>query len=310
MFPFASKKQPGTMTGIVARSDGVAIACIRHQGKTGASLQSCTFESLPDDDNDLQGQILKGRGLDRQQCSTLLDIGDYQLLVVDAPEVPPQELRAAVRWQIQDLIDFHIDDAVLDVFDAPPGGPAGTRKQMYVVVARAATVKKRIEQLEQSGVNLEVIDIPELAMRNIAARLPEDQTGLATLYFSPHQCLITLTHQATLYLTRSIDFGYRDLQENAANPHALSSRLALEIQRSMDYYEQHFRQAPIRTIAILPLPVTLYGLEDALQQTLGLATRVVTMRDIIGCDQEPDQVSAASCLLAVGSALRTESRAL
>jgi len=98
---------------------------------------------------------------------------------------------------------------------------------MYVVVARAATVKKRIEQLEQSGVNLEVIDIPELAMRNIAARLPEDKTGLVTLYFSTHQCLITLTHQATLYLTRTIDFGFRDLQENAANPHALSNRLEL-----------------------------------------------------------------------------------
>jgi len=127
MFPLPSKKQPGTMTGIVAGTDGVAIASILHQGKTGVRLQSCTIESLPDDGSDLQGQLLKGRGLDRQQCSTLLDIGDYQLLLVDAPEVPPQELRAAVRWQIQDLIDFHIDDAVLDVFDAPPGGPAGTR---------------------------------------------------------------------------------------------------------------------------------------------------------------------------------------
>ena len=310
MFPFFSRKPPGAMTGIVSTDNGVAIASVRQQGKAGASLQSCSFESLPPGDKALQAKLLKGRSLDRQPCSTLLDIGDYQLLVVDAPEVPPQELRAAVRWQIQELIDFHIDDAVLDVFDAPPGGPAGTRKQMYVVVARAATVKQRIDQLEQAGINLEVIDIPELAMRNIAARLPEDASGLATLYFSPHQCLITLTHQATLYLTRTIDFGYLDLQENASNPHALSSRLALEIQRSIDYYEQHFRQAPIRTIAILPLPVTLYGLEDALQQTLGLTTRSVTMRDVIGAEQELDQASAASCLLAVGSALRTESRAL
>jgi MSHA biogenesis protein MshI len=310
MFTLFSKKQPGTMTGIVSGTNGVAIASVRHQGKAGASLQSCAFEPLAAGDNELQGQILKGRGLDSQHCSTLLDIGDYQLLVVVAPEVPSQELRAAVRWQIRDLIDFHIDDAVLDVFDAPPGGPAGTRKQMYVVVARATTVRRRIDQLEQAGVNLEVIDIPELAMRNIAARLPEDETGLATLYFSPHQCLITLTRQSTLYLTRTIDFGFLDLQENASNPHALSNRLALEIQRSMDYYEQHFHQAPIRMIALLPMPVTLYGLDDALQQTLGLSTRIVTLADVIDCEQEPGQADAASCLLAVGSALRTEARAL
>ena len=138
MFTLFRKKQPDTVTGIFSGNNGIAIASIRHQGKTDTSLQSCSFEILPAGDDGLQAQILEGRGLDRQQCSTLLDIGDYQLLVVDAPEVPPQELRAAVRWQIQDLIDFHIDDAVLDVFDAPPGGPAGTRKQMYVVIARAA----------------------------------------------------------------------------------------------------------------------------------------------------------------------------
>jgi len=298
------------MTGIVSGAGGVAIASVRHGGRNDASLQLCEFKPVPDAGNEPQVQVLKGRGLDRQSCSTLLDIGDYQLLVVDAPEVPPQELRAAVRWQIQDLIDFHIDDAVLDVFDAPPGGPAGTRKQMYVVVARAATVKQRIDRLEHAGVNLEIIDIPELAMRNIAARLPEDSSGLVTLYFSPQQCLITLTYQATLYVTRTIDFGYHDLQENASNPHVLSNRLALEIQRTMDYYEQHFRQAPVRAIAILPLPVILYGLDDALQQTLGLTTRTVTLGDVIDCEQEPDQEHAASCLLAVGSALRTESRAL
>jgi len=310
MFAFPRKKQPVTMTGIVSVDDGIAIASIRHQGTAGASMESCSFEALPPGNDELQAQFLKECGLDRQRCSSLLDIGEYQLLVVDAPEVPPAELRAAVRWQIQDLIDFHIDDAVLDVFDAPPGGPAGTRKQMYVVVARAATVKQRIDRLEQAGLDLEVIDIPELAMRNIAARLPEDEAGLATLYISAHQCLITLTHQAILYLTRSIDFGYRDLQENASNPHTLSDRLALEIQRSMDYYEQHFHQAPIRTIAMLPMPVTLYGLEDALQQTLGLPTRIVSLGDVISGGQEPDQASAASCLLAVGSALRMETRAL
>ncbi|MEZ5542585.1 MAG: pilus assembly protein PilM [Pseudomonadota bacterium] len=310
MFAFARSKQPGTTTGIVATDTGIAIASIRHQGRAGPSLQTCSFQPLAAAAADRQAQIMQGRGLDRQQCTTLLDIGEYQLLVVDAPEVPPQELRAALRWQIQDLIDFHIDDAVIDVFDAPPGGPAGTRRQMYVVVARASRVRERIDRLEQAGVNLQVIDIPELALRNIAARLPEDAAGIATLYFNPHHCLITLTHQATLYLTRTIDFGYRDLQENASQPHTLSNRLALEIQRSIDYYEQHFRQAPIRTIAILPLPVTLYGLEDALQQTLGLVTRSIALADIIGCAQEPDPAAAATCLLAVGSALRTEARTL
>lgn len=310
MFTSLSKKRSNILTGIVSDDNGTAVVSIRKPSKNEFILQTCKFEPITADKNMLDGKTLKGLGVDTQTCSTLLNIGEYQLLVVDAPEVPPQELRAAVRWKIQDLIDFHIDDAVLDVFDAPPGGPAGTRKQMYVVVARIATVKNHIDKLEQTGVNLKIIDIPELAMRNLAARLPEDEFGLVTLYFSQQQCLITVTYNATLFLTRTVDFRYSDLHEESRNPIEFSDRLALEIQRSLDYYEQNFHRAPIQTIAILSPPVSLDGLENALQQTLGLTTRSITLNDIINSDLDLDLESAATCLLAVGSALRSETRAL
>lgn len=310
MISFFTKKYSNTQTGIVADENGTAVVRVRNPGKGDTVLQLCEFERVADDKEGQDGHLPKGMGLDKQTCSTLLNIGEYQLLVVDAPEVPPQELRAAVRWKIQDLIDFHIDDAVLDVFDAPPGGPAGTRKQMYVVVARSATVKDRIDVMEKTGVNLKVIDIPELAMRNLAARLPEDEFGLVTLYFSPQQCLIILTHNATLFLTRTVDFSYSDFHEKSRDPIELSNRLALEIQRSLDYYEQHFHKAAIQTIAILPPPVNLDGLDTALQDTLGLTIRSIGLSDIVKSDQELELESAATCMLAVGCALRTETRAL
>jgi len=310
MITLFRKKKTNVLTGIVSDENGTAVARIRNAGNDNTSLHSCVFESVTSDQPELHSKMFKNRGLDKQSCSTLLNIGDYQLLVVDAPDVQPQELRAAVRWKIQDLIDFSIDDAIIDVFDAPPGGPAGTVKQMYVVVANNDTIRDRIDKLENNGVNLKIIDIPELAMRNLAARLPEDQSGLVTLYFSQQQCLITLTHNETLFLTRTIDFRYSDLNKKSRNPIEFSDRLALEIQRSLDYYEQHFRKAAIQTIAILPPPVILDGLEDKLKQALGLTIRSITLNDIINSEQTLDPESAATCLLAVGSALRTKIRAL
>lgn len=310
MFKSFKKKHFNSLTGIVSDELGTAVVRIQNPGKNDTNLQSYMFEPSTADKTGLKEQTLKGQGLDKQTCSTLLNIGEYQLLVVDAPEVPPQELRSAVRWKIQDLIDYHIDEAVIDVFDAPPGGPAGTLKQMYVVVARSATVRDRIDKLERSGVNLKIIDIPELAIRNLAARLPEDQFGLVTLYFSQQQCLITLTHNATLFLTRTVDFRYSDLNEKSRDPIEFTNRLALEIQRSLDYYEQHFHQAAIQTIAILPPPVTLEKMEDTLQKTLGLTIRSLMLNDVITSEQELDQKPAATCMLAVGCALRAETRIL
>lgn len=308
-FPFNKRHQNG-LTGIVSDESGTAMVSVRNFGMSGSRLQSCIYQSNTAINAESKRKILKSRGLDKQVCSTLLNIGDYQVLVVDAPAVPQQELRAAIRWKIQDLIDFHIDDAVLDVFDAPPGGPAGTLEQMYVVVARNDIVRERIDSLETSGVNLRFIDIPELAMCNLAARLPEDEFGLVTLYFNQQQCLITLTHNATLFLTRTVDFRYSDLHEKSRNPTEFSDRLALEIQRSLDYYEQHFHQAAMRHIAIIPPPMNLDGLSDALHQTLGLTIRSITLKDVIGSDEKLDSDSAATCILALGCALRKNTKGL
>ena len=306
---FGPKDTRGT-AGIFSDESGTAVVRIRNVGRSGPVLQSCEFEPVDAESAGASGRILKRHALKRQACSTLLDVGDYQLLVVDAPEVPPQELRAAVRWKIQDLIDFHVDDAVVDVFDAPPGGPAGTREQMYVVVARTETVRGYIDRLERFGVNLKAVDVPELAMRNLAARLPEDEFGLVTLHLGRERCLITLTHQGTLYLTRTVDVDYADLGEEGRRPADLANRLALEIQRSLDYYEQHFRKAAIQNIAIIPPPGDVDGLVAALQQALGLKTRSLTLNDVVVGEHEPDSASESACALAVGCALRTETRAL
>lgn len=310
MFRLLSRKHSVSSAGIFSDENGTAVASVRNAGSADPVLRSCEFEPASAESAGPHDKLLKRLDLRKQACSTLLNIGDYQLLVVDAPEVPPPELRAAVRWKIQDLIDFHVDDAVVDVFDAPPGGPAGTREQMYVVVARNETVRGHIDRLERCGVDLRTIDIPELAMRNLAARLPEDEFGLVTLYFGREQCLITLTHQATLFLTRTVDVNYADLNGTVGHSTELGNRLALEIQRSLDYYEQHFHKAAIQSIAIIPPPDAIDGLDGALQRALGLTTRSLTLNDVIAGDHESSLASEATCTLAVGCALRTETRAL
>jgi hypothetical protein len=78
----------------------------------------------------------------------------------------------------------------------------------------------------------------------------------------------------------------------------------------MDYYEHNYHQAAVKSIVILPIPVTLFGLVDALQQTLGLTARMINIDDVLECDSKPDDAHAAECLLAVGSALRTETLTL
>src|SRR5450756_1442903 len=71
---------------------------VKHDEKDGAELQQAAQEYE----------------LGRYRCATLLHPAEYQLLMVDAPNVPREELKAAIRWRVKDLLDYHIDDATMD----------------------------------------------------------------------------------------------------------------------------------------------------------------------------------------------------
>jgi len=315
---FKNKVRHDVMSAICPDSDGVAVAQIRRDKDLPPVLQSCRFQSLEPGQSEasLLDDLADEFELDRTPCVSLAGVGDYSLLMVEAPDVQPDELRAAVRWRIKDLIDFHIDDAVVDVFEIPDTKAAGRNRMMYAVVARSAVVKGNIEELLDAGVNLTVIDIPELALRNIAALLPEDASGVALLYIGEERGLITITRQSTLYLSRRIEKGVNTLPETAmhsGDPDIVEpwlDSIIVEVQRSLDYYESHFAQPQVSGIVIAPLYREVPGLEAYIAEQLEIPTRILDVNTLIDASEPVEPRVQSECLLAIGAALRQESRTL
>ena len=278
-------------------------------------------------------QLTKRDDLDASLCVSVAETGSFNLLLVEAPEVDATELKAAIRWRIKELIDFHIDDAVFDVFDIPGQQQRGRQKMMYVVASRYNSVKEQIDLLEGACVNLTAIDIPELAMRNIAALLPEDNNGVALLHFGPSETILTLTRQETFYLSRNREYSAQQLLIDAAaednttevgelalepvddsgiSP-ALQQQLdniILETQRSMDYYESHFSLPPISGLVIAPTEKPVPGMMAYLANNLGLPVRMLDLNTVLECEEPLSDEVQAKCLLAIGAALRQEARTL
>jgi len=103
-----------------------------------------------------------------------------------------------------------------------------------------------------------------------------------------------------------MDIGYQQLH---ATPD-LADRLALELQRSMDYYDRHFQQAPISSITLCPLPEALPQLAGQLEQLTGIPVTEIKPEDIVKLREPVDAHRFAQCLLAIGAALRTEAAQL
>lgn len=254
-------------------------------------------------------RLLERAAAARCRASTLLDAGDYQLLLVEAPDVRPEELRAAVRWRIKDLINFHIDDAVIDVFEIPDQRHANRNRMMYAIAARASQVSTRAETLNDAGLAIDIVDIPEMAVRNLAALLPEENRGLAMIHLNDDGGIITLSRQGTLYLTRRLDIGVRALETaDAAARERMCEGVLLEVQRSLDYYDSHFPHGPVAALALTPTAAAT-ALADYLPRQLETAVLTPRLEDLLEFETAPEALDG-DAILAIGAALRQEERAL
>jgi len=245
----------------------------------------------------------------RFRTSTLLDRKDYQLLLVEAPDVRPDELRAAVRWRIKDLIGFHVDDAIIDVFEIPDQRHANRNRMMYAIAARARRIVERADLIDAAGLAADIVDIPEMAVRNLAMLIPEESRGLALIHLDDTGGIITISRQGTLYLTRRLDTGARELLDaEESQRNVLCEGVLLEVQRSLDYYESHFPHGPVAAIALTPTAAAT-PLAGYLPQQLETPVLAPALEDLLEFDEPPGMLDG-NAILAIGSALRQETRAL
>ncbi len=322
MFSLMGKNKKHSVAAVVPSERGITVATLS-SGTEKPRLSICDFSPWQEGgEHDKQlAQKAKEFSLAKHDCTTVMDLGEYSVLSVDAPDVPPTELRAAVRWQVKDLIDFHIDDAVIDVFDAPASGASGQQDKLYVVASRTSTVREHVDVLQDADVNLTTIDIPELVLRNITSRLPENEAGVAMVYLTRERGLVVVARQSSLYFARTLDMGYEYLNqgvsaaeglslENSLEGNAAFDRLVLEIQRSLDYYDRYFSQPPVAGLVLAPTEVPIPGLAEYLNSALGLSARHLDLSEIVDSDTPLSEAQQAHCLPAIGAALRQESTSL
>lgn len=253
-------------------------------------------------------QRLRQGGKVTGACSTLLSPGEYQFLSVEAPalpaEAPAAELREALRWKVKDMVDFPVTEAGIDVIEIPSS--TGRAQQVFVAAASHSVLTPRIRAFQRAKIPLAVIDLPEMAQRNLAQLFEQPQRALALLVFSEGGGLLTFTFKGELYAMRRLEVGTREL--TGASDTSAFDRVVLDVQRSLDNFERNFSRIPLGGLQVLPvagaeklishLKDNLYQLVEALDIRAGL--------DIDGAPMLANPAVLANYLPALGAALRLE----
>ncbi len=255
---------------------------------------------------DALARLAAARNLKRQRCVTLLDEGQYSVVQLETPAVPVEERVEALRWRLKDAVDFPVEGAALAVLDIPADG---VRQPGVLAVAAAATViGERMALFQKAGVDLEAIDIPELAVRNVAVLFEEANRGLAFVALTDGGCLLVISFRGELVLARRIDLTSGALaRADAERRQQLLERLALELQRTLDNFDRQYGYVSISRL-ILASEFDVPGVVAALAESLYLpvlAMDLAAVADFAGVPELQGLERQAQGLMAIGAAFRS-----
>ncbi|NYE60456.1 MSHA biogenesis protein MshI [Duganella sp. 1224] len=304
-----AKKTDGWLT-VTFQKDGICAARVQRVRDAKAIVEVAAFYPA---DSSFSPEALERLNKDLKAGSyysgTMLSGGEYQLLMVDAPNVPQDELKTAVRWRLKDMLDFHIDDATIDVLDIPVDSNAAARgHSMFAIAARNALIQSRQTLFSEAALDLTVIDIPEMAQRNISALLETEGRGLAMLSFDADGGLLTITYKAELYLSRRIDVTLEQLLErDSIRQQSHFDKITLELQRSLDHFDRQF--SFVNVLKLLLAPTGAEGLHEHLTGNLYMPVEAMGLEDVFDLGKVPalqDVEQQRRFFLPLGAALRHE----
>jgi len=254
-----SKNSSNQRLGIAFQQQGVSMCSIPQQNldnivnknnegkvifehhKANSARFSKAIQTLHNN-NDLEGAA----------CLVLSE-AQSQVVQIDKPSLPDNEMNSALKWQIKDLVSIAPNNMVLDYYDAPL--LAGGKDKINVVCASLDELKKLVEATEQGAVKVSAITTQEFAFSNLLP--PQRDANLLVCQQPNEEIVLLIVKQGKIYFQRRLR-GFSQIAHKTAEELSFSviDDISLEIQRSTDYFERQLKQAPIKGIRVL-LPIEL-----------------------------------------------------
>lgn len=303
------KNSEGTQSGICCITINSQDFSLLYARQIDSKPELLFFGTYPYKDNEnlkyALSSLVKQYHLQRMPCAWVLSPENYQLLPTDALPVKPEEFQAAIRWKIKDLLLFSIDDTVVSQFPLPASKMSAASK-IVVVAAQKSYLEGISDIIKASGLVLNVIDIPELAVCN-TLQIPSDNTDShALVYFQDSNIRIQIIYQNQLYFTRSLGFG---LELNQTDTTAFAQdieKLATEIQRSFDYYQAQWRLPLPLCIKVVSTKIMAADVLEQISQRVGMPMQLLDVCNKLVSKQILSFEQQGQYLPMLGELLRSE----
>ena len=182
------------------------------------------------------------------QCHLVLSNSQSQIVQVEKPNVPDEEINGALKWQIKDLVSISPENMVVDYFDGPK--LSGGIEKVNVVCTSKSDLLELVTTLNGDKLTISTITTEEFAF---ASLIPIHKDAVLMVCQQPNEEVnLLIIKDGHLFFSRRL----RGLSQIATKSESELSMgvidsLSLEIQRSSDYFERQLKQSPIQSIKVI-----------------------------------------------------------
>lgn len=289
-FSFKNNNDTGLMAVKLA-AQGVYSACVSHRTGNLPVLEFLSFYPAGTQTWDaLLARLAKESPAKQKQCALLLNVTDYQSFALDSINVPENELKSALRFRLNELLDYPADEACIDVLTVPGDSHQGGRKQSLIAItAKNSDISRYQALFSAAKLRLTVIDVLEMAQRNISSLLEQEGRGLAMLSFDQHGGLLTVSFGGELYLSRRLDVSLNDLYaEDEQRRQGSFERISLELQRSLDHFDRQHNYITTAKLVLAPLGTVAEALRTFLAANMYLPVENLDLGTIVSLEKLPE----------------------
>lgn len=223
---------------------------------------------------------------------------------ISLPAMPSEELEEQIHWEAEQYIPFDINDVNIDFQILAPDQQDPSKMDVLLVASKKEIINDYLAVFNEAGMNLAVVDVDSFAIQN-AFELnydinPENVTALINIGASIMNLNI-VKNDISLF-TRDVQMGgnlyTEEIQKqfgvsieeaekikiSGVTPdqaklndtiHRVNETLAMEMRRSLDFYNTTAGEGKINEVFISGGGAKTPNLVEAVQQRLGLPVEVI-----------------------------------
>lgn len=285
----------------------MAVAAVPPSGRPQVALAELPTE--PAGQARVLARAVADFGMRGCAAAITLPPGAYSLLQIDRPPVEEEELVAAARWRVGGLLDYPVEEAVLQVFDAPQPNDRQRSPMLNVVAAPARAVRELAAMVRKAGLVPQKVTVAELAIRDLVDLTPGGADTLVTVFLTGRQGLIQVTRGGRIYLSRRLDYGLSSVKPVDVLATGIQNTLPLELRRTIDYFDSHFSGGGIRRILAGPAEETFMAFMRQAGEVIGLGVSPLELAaDLSPVPGKSPDFGLPEAYFALGGAVSVQAR--